>query len=147
MTQYAMLIAPSTNRVYADAAPRMAAAELTVFASTALHAKITAVEPARIGGAAYLGFHTGAALDHHDIAYLSNLSSAYALFEHLDDDLMRPVTLGPLAHFDDDLLTIQKYAGKTNEQFTKLLLNVTLLASNHADRMLTRQLTVLDPLC
>jgi tRNA G10 N-methylase Trm11 len=69
------------------------------------------------------------------------------LFEHVDDQLLRPVTLAPLARFDDDLLTIQKYAGKTNEQFTKLLLNVTLLASNQAERMLTRRVTVLDPLC
>jgi tRNA G10 N-methylase Trm11 len=53
----------------------------------------------------------------------------------------------PLARFDDDLITIPKYAGKTNEQFTKLLLNLTLLASASADRMLDGRLTVLDPLC
>ncbi|HEU0239196.1 MAG TPA: SAM-dependent methyltransferase [Micromonosporaceae bacterium] len=147
MARYAMLIAPSTNRVYADAAPRLAAAELAVFAATVLRAKVAGAEPTRIGGVAYLAFDTDATLDERDIAYLSNLSSAYALFEHLDGDLLRPVRLDPLAHFDDDLLTIQKYAGKTNEQFTKLLLNVALLASTYADRMLDRRLTVLDPLC
>ena len=38
----------------------------------------------------------------------------------------------PLARedrFDDDLLTIPKYPGKTNEQFTRLLLNVTLAST------------------
>jgi tRNA G10 N-methylase Trm11 len=49
--------------------------------------------------------------------------------------------------FDDDLITIQKYAGKTNEQFTKLLLNATLLASASAPDMLDRRIRVLDPLC
>src|SRR5882757_1076906 len=142
-----MLIAPSSNRVYADAAPRMAAAELAIFASTVLAAKITDVEPTEIGGVPYLGFQTGEPLGARDIAYVSNLSSAYAMFEYLDDGLLRPARLSPLAHFDDDLLTIQKYAGKTNEQFTKLLLNITLLASNHAGRVLDRRLTVLDPLC
>ncbi|HEY1484863.1 MAG TPA: SAM-dependent methyltransferase, partial [Micromonosporaceae bacterium] len=63
------------------------------------------------------------------------------------DDLLRPVRIHPLAQFDDDLLTIQKYAGKTNEQFTKLLLNATLLASSHAPKMLDGHLVVLDPLC
>ncbi|HEY7174410.1 MAG TPA: SAM-dependent methyltransferase [Micromonosporaceae bacterium] len=147
MTRYALLIAPSTNRVYADAAPRMAAAEVAVFAGTVLRAKVGSVAPTRIGGVPYLGFETDVPLDDRDIAYLSNLSSAYALFEHLDDGLLRPVELSPLAAYDDDLLTIQKYAGKTNEQFTKLLLNVTLLASNHAERLLDRRLVVLDPLC
>ncbi len=58
------------------------------------------------------------------------------------DDLLRPTALRPLAYFDDDLLTIQKYSGKTNEQFTKLLLNVTVLASSFAPQMLDRRLVV-----
>jgi hypothetical protein len=57
-----------------------------------------------------------------------------------------PTSRPPLGRFDD-LITIQKYAGKTNEQFTKLLLNVTLLASAFAGEMLDRAFTVLDPLC
>ena len=67
-----------------------------------------------------------------DLAHLANLSAAYALFERVGDDLLRPVPLRPLARFDSDLITIPKYAGKTNEQFTRLLLNVTLLASASA---------------
>lgn len=38
-----------------------------------------------------------------------------------------PVTLDPEAYFDDDLITILKYSGKTNEAFTKLLVNVAWL--------------------
>jgi tRNA G10 N-methylase Trm11 len=45
------------------------------------------------------------------------------------------------------LLTILKYPGKTNEQFTKLLLNVTLASSAFAGELETRRLSVLDPLC
>ena len=55
----------------------------------------------------------------------------YALFEVVGE-LLRPVEWRRLDRFDDDLVTIQKYPGKTNEQFTKLLLNVTLLASDSA---------------
>jgi SAM-dependent methyltransferase len=57
--------------------------------------------------------------------------------------LLRPVALPRPDRFDDDLVTIPKYAGKTNEQFTRLLLNVTL-ASCRRDS--DRPATVLDPM-
>ena len=145
MARYAILIAPSSNRVYAEASVRLTASELAIFGAGVLSGKVADIEPLTLAGVPYVGF-TSTGLSEPDVAYLSNLSSAYALYE-IEDDLLRPVQLHPLAHFDDDLLTIQKYAGKTNEQFTKLLLNVTLLASNHASHVLDRRLTVLDPLC
>jgi hypothetical protein len=146
MVHYALLIAPSSNRVYADASIRLTAAELAAFAGVVLDAKVTDIEQITLGGVPYVGFATpDPGLSERDIAYLSNLSSAYALFA-VEGGLLRPVELRPLAFFDDDLLTIQKYSGKTNEQFTKLLLNVTLLASTHAPHMLDRRLVVLDPL-
>jgi tRNA G10 N-methylase Trm11 len=54
------------------------------------------------------------------------------------------VPLRRLDRYDDDLLTILKYAGKTNEQFTKLLVNVTLAATLPAG---DRRPVLLDPLC
>ena len=81
-----------------------------------------------------------------DASFLANMSSIYALFE-VSGDLLRPVELDPLDRYDDDLITIQKYQGKTNEQFTKLLLNVTALGSAFGPQMLSRRLAVLDPLC
>ena len=143
MPRYALLLAPSANRVYADQAGRLAAAELAAF-NAALSANISDVSPEVIGGVEYLTF-TGS-LTARDVAYVSNLSSGFALFERVDE-LLRPVELGPLSRYDSDLITIPKYAGKTNEHFTKLVLNLTLLASASADRMLDGQLTVLDPLC
>ncbi|MFC7527103.1 TRM11 family SAM-dependent methyltransferase [Actinoplanes sp. GCM10030250] len=144
MPRYAMLLAPSANRVYADQASRMSQAELAAFGKV-LSSELADIEVTEIGGVEYLTF-TGS-LSERDIAYLSNLSSAYALFERVDDDLLRPHLLTPLARYDSDLITIPKYAGKTNEQFTKLVLNLTLLASDSAGRMLDGHLTVLDPLC
>jgi SAM-dependent methyltransferase len=142
--RFALLVAPSTNRVYADAAPRLAIAELAIFGSSVLSAPLAGLDEARLGGVPYVVFD--ADLASQDLGYLANLSSAYALFE-LVGELLRPVELTPLAYFDDDLITIPKYAGKTNEQFTRLLLNVTLLASRSGPAMLERRLTVLDPLC
>ncbi|MEV0152263.1 SAM-dependent methyltransferase [Micromonospora sp. NPDC050686] len=149
MLRYALLLAPSANRVYADAAGRLARAELEIFAgSGVLGAAPVDAATERIGGVDYLTFAVPEpGLGGRDLAYLANLSAAYALFERVGDELLRPVPLHPLARYDADLITIPKYAGKTNEQFTRLLLNATLLASASAAVMLDRQLVVLDPLC
>jgi Putative RNA methylase family UPF0020 len=145
MNSYALLLLPSANRVYADAAVDLTVAELEVFNATVLDGRLAGTAPDTIGGVPYVTF-TAAELTKRDLAYLSNASAAYALFER-QGELLRPVELTPLDQFDDDLITIQKYPGKTNEQFTKLLLNVTLLSSDSATSMLERKLRVLDPLC
>lgn len=147
MTQrYALLIAPSSNRVYAGEAPRLTGAELAVFGEAVLGGRLRDPAPVRLGGVTYVGFGTDEPLSARDVAYLSNVSSAYALFG-VEGALLRPVALTPLARYDDDLITIPKYAGKTNEQFTRLLLNVTVLGSARAGEMLEERLVVLDPLC
>lgn len=146
MGQYAMLLLPSANRVYADAAVELTLAELEVFNAAVLGGRVSEAKPDTIGGVGYVTFAVDD-LTERDIAYLSNASTAYALFAVQQESLLRPVPLSPLARLDDDLITIQKYAGKTNEQFTKLLLNVTLLSSDSATDMLDRRLHILDPLC
>ena len=145
MTRFALLIRPSANRVYAEAAAGLTAAELAVFSESVLGGALSAAEGTRRGGVPYLEFEADPLRPEH-CAFLANVSSLYALFE-VSGDLLRPVELTGLDCYDDDLITIQKYQGKTNEQFTKLLLNVTLLASAFAPDMLSRKLTVLDPLC
>ncbi|HUC23140.1 MAG TPA: SAM-dependent methyltransferase [Streptosporangiaceae bacterium] len=145
MTRYALLILPSANRVYADSATSLTAAELAAFSDSVLGGALSAAETTRRGGVPYLEFEAGQ-LGPGDRAFLANISSLYALFE-VTGELLRPVELTGMDRYDDDLITIQKYQGKTNEQFTKLLLNVTLLASAFAPDMLSRKLTVLDPLC
>ncbi|AVT35410.1 TRM11 family methyltransferase [Plantactinospora sp. BB1] len=145
MTQYALLISPSANRVYADASVALTRAELAVFDRAVLGGRLGDITETVLGGARYVTF-TADRLDERDVGYLANLSSIYVLFE-VTGGLLKPVELRPLDRFDDDLLTIPKYPGKTNEQFTKLLLNVTLLSSAFAPEMLDRTFRVLDPLC
>jgi len=145
VSRHAFLILPSHNRVYADASPALARAELEVFSAAVLGGRVREIGEEEIGGVRYVTFDA-AGLSEHDARLLANLSSMYALFA-VEGDLLRPVPLRRLDRFDDDLITILKYAGKTNEQFTKLLLNVTLLSSAFAPEMLTRRFAVLDPLC
>jgi SAM-dependent methyltransferase len=145
MSQFAFLILPSSNRVYAAAAPDLARAELAVLGQAAMGGRIGDIGGREIGGVRYITF-TCEDLTQRDAALLANLSSLYALYQ-VESDMLRPVTLRRLDRLDDDLITIQKYPGKTNEQFTKLLLNVTLLSSAFAADMLERRFSVLDPLC
>jgi SAM-dependent methyltransferase len=145
VTTYLLQLRPSANRVYAEAAVELTVAELSVFARTVLSGRIREVVATTIAGLDCVGF-SAAELSTPDIAILANVSSGYALFETVGE-LLRPVELRPLAWFDSDLITIPKYAGKTNEQFTHLLLNVTLLSSAWASSLVDGSLRVLDPLC
>lgn len=146
--RYALLVAPSANRVYSGEAPRLVASEIAAFAGV-LDVKVGDASPETIGGVPYVVFDADGPLSARDAATLARVSAAYALFELAggDDTCLRPVLLSPGWRYDDDLVTIPKYTGKTNEQFTQLLLNLTVLASAHADQLPDRQLVVLDPLC
>lgn len=146
MPDYAILIYPAANRVYAEASRQLLRAELAVFSRTVLSTPVADIAERVLGGVGYLTFRTSDRLSDTDVAYLSNLSTGYALFE-LDGEVLRPLDIEPIAAFDSDLLTIQKYPGKTNELFTKLLLNVTMLATSDPKRLLAGGAHVLDPLC
>jgi SAM-dependent methyltransferase len=155
VTRYALLALPAANRVYRATAPALATAELRLLGAGPLHGRLREVARAEVAGVPYLTFAAPDAepLGPADLAVLGHLSVFYALFavegassDLLDAALLRPVVVPPGQRFDDDLVTIPKYVGKTNEQFTRLLLNVTVAASVCADRLATGGLAVFDPL-
>lgn len=143
--RYALLTLDSSNRLYASHAGDLLVAELLAV-STALHAEIDDVAAITLGGIGYVVF-TASTLDDHDRFIVSNLSTVRALFELLPDELLRPIELDPLAYFASDLVTIQRYPGKTNEQFTHLVLNLAVAASTAAAARSSqgRPVRVLDP--
>lgn len=150
---YAILVLPSANRVYHTASEKLALAELQCINATAFDNKLTNLSPTNIAGVGYIAFSSPQLTD-KDVQYLSNLSFIYALFELGDVSTsvqelptLNPVIMTPLGLYDSDLLSILKFAGKTNEQFTKLLMNVTLIASSARYEMTERKLDILDPLC
>ncbi|WP_433477973.1 TRM11 family SAM-dependent methyltransferase [Spirillospora sp. CA-142024] len=145
MTAYGLLVSPSHNRVYAQAAADLVKAELAVFGERALGGRVHDVQETTMGGVPYVTFSADELTD-QDVRLLSNLSSLYALFR-IEGELLRPVMLQPLDLFGSDLLTIQKYSGKTNEYFTKLLLNVTAMATDSPMDLVTGRPRVLDPMC
>lgn len=121
LVRYVLLVLPAANRVYGRAAVGgLLAAELSLLSGGRVGVDDVAVEV--IGGVPYLAFPCEG-----DVGFVAYASGAYALFLR-EGEVLRPVALPPVERFDDDLVTIQRYVGKTNEQFTRLLLNVALAA-------------------
>ena len=139
MADHLILLAPSANRVYASAADRLVAAELKIMLGAADHPPI---EPVSVAGIGYLAVATET-LDERVCGALGRLSGCYATFQRKHDRLL-PIELRNPDLFDDDLVTIPKYPGKTNEQFTRLLINVTLASMR---RQSSGPISILDPLC
>ncbi|HEX6757602.1 MAG TPA: site-specific DNA-methyltransferase [Propionibacteriaceae bacterium] len=139
MPDYLILLAPSANRVYAFEADRLIAAELKIMLGAQDHLPI---EPVAVAGVGYLTVAT-AGLDEQMMWALGRLSGFYAAFQR-EHDRLRPIEVRTPDLFDDDLVTIPKYPGKTNEQFTRLLINITLASVR---RPTGGAVSILDPLC
>ena len=136
MPHYLILVTPSANRVFAGQAAALSATELEICAGPA--ARVSRVES--LAGVDYIGFDTD---DYAAVsAVVARLSSAYAIFETVGE-LLRPVELMKTDRFTDDLVTIPKYQGKTNEQFTRMLVNITAASMT---RRPSEAITLLDPL-
>src|SRR4051794_35981810 len=114
MPAYALLLRPAANRLYSKGAAALNTAELAVLNQRALRGALHDVAPTVIADVEYVRFAADDDLSPAAVGQLSNLSSAFALFRIIDDDTLGPVALTPVAYLDDDLLTIQRYKGKTN---------------------------------
>ena len=142
---YAIFVLPNHNRVYRDQAPGLAEAELEVLNHTVLNGEISGIRQDNPGGMPCIRFSVPGELDPKSLEYISALSFRYGVFI-IEDEMLRPVAIPRKTYFQDDLLSIMKYSGKTNEAFTALLYNVTLWAGEFAGDFGTR-LRVLDPVC
>ena len=131
MQKYAILANPGHNRVYFEESKKLAVAELEL-ALQCLSGPCGGIAPDVLGGVYYLTFTAEAALAASDIAILSRLSFVYALFRIAERDgetALFPITLADYAYIGAGIGTILKYTGKTNELFTRMMINTALFAS------------------
>ena len=151
---YVILLASSANRVYTERAVELSVAELEILGGDA----VSDVHPVEIAGIPYLA--TESERPTAEVADLmARLSTCWAIFESAADAL-RPVRRPDHDRFDDDLVGIPKYPGKTNEQFTRLMINIAAASAprlapwsapglarvNMADRK-GGPPSLLDPMC
>ena len=142
MRQYAILCNPGHNRVYYEASLKLSVAEFTI-AAQKFSAAQENIRRQTIGGIEYLTFQTSEALSPPDVKIISDLSFAYALFEIKElnsEAVLSPMEKKREAFVDESMGAILKYAGKTNEIFTRMMVNIAFCAQSGEEN-----LKLLDP--
>jgi SAM-dependent methyltransferase len=147
MPVYAILQNPGHNRVYFQAARKLAHLEFTL-AVNKLNTPVCNIREELIGGIPYLCFGTESPVTDSDRIWLSRLSFMYALFrlEKLNGDIvLQPLAKERSYFFDDDeISSMLKYNGKTNELFTRMMMNTAIFCAEYD---ISEGFTILDPLC
>lgn len=145
MKDYLILMDPGHNRVYYEQSQELSIAEMDICIKR-LDAKVHARGKRSIAGINYLFFTTDHSLSSKDLLYISRLSFIFAIFE-LQGDLLKPIMKIPCFHLSSKMPGILKYPGKTNEQFTRMMINVAFLTSEFYDlNPLEDQVNLFDPL-
>lgn len=131
MVNYLILQHPGHNRVFYIAAEQLAFAELAI-ASKRLEANCNNIAIKVIKGIRYLSFETNEILSKTDFEVISRLSFVFAIFtldKNGDTEMLTPIEKHSYEFVDDKVSSLLKYPGKTNELFTKMMVNVGLLSS------------------
>ncbi len=141
---YGLMRAIHPNSRYDEATKQLTVNELMIVLN-ALHVDYEVEGFKSIGGVELICF----TMNHQSMTEkvrqaLLRLSSVRAIFE-IKEDWLRPVSEGYTTYFKDDLASILKYSGKTNETFTSMMINVGVFASDFAANY-DQALTVFDPM-
>lgn len=140
---YAILYHPGHNRVYFETSIKLSVSEFQIVVQ-GFQTECQNVQRRQICGVEYLTFETSAGLSEADVKKVFGLSFVYALFQLETmggETYLRPVQKAGEDFVDGSIGTILKYTGKTNELFTRMLLNIA--ASSQSN---TRDIRVLDPI-
>lgn len=144
MNTYLILKDPGFNKVYYSESKNMSLSELSLALGTFTDNFETSIET--IGGLPYYSFSIEEKLTKANITLLSKLSFTFALFEKSEIDeqtYLKPLNKVAYEYMDQKITTILRYPGKTNEQFTKMMINVALLSSDYKNH---ENITLLDPI-
>ncbi|WP_088340625.1 TRM11 family SAM-dependent methyltransferase [Robiginitalea sediminis] len=135
---------PGHNQMYFEASAPMALAELEL-GLRKLSVGGKPPELVRLGGVRYLRLELDGTPSEADLGLLAGLSFTYALFQLLEADhgpCLKPLARPASGVLDNKLSSLLKYKGKTNENFTRLLLSVAGLS---AETEPNRPIRLLDP--
>jgi hypothetical protein len=145
----ALKIAPQRSTQYANMTQTLAAPELL---ASPLGGAITQIEHVTLAGQGYLlaTFDAKASFPGMlDIfARLGTTSEAYEYFEYVGEmqgPFLRPLEPQFIPFVPLAMAEVRRYKGKTNEVFTRVLLNIAVFAGAYCEQFAGR-LRVLDPL-
>lgn len=144
----ALKITPQRSTQYSTMVETLAVPELL---ASPLRKHIEAITPITLAGQPYLLVTLDAEHVGEQQAILSRLgttSETYEYFEHIGEvagPLLRPVEPQFVPFVPVEMAEVRRYKGKTNEIFTRVLLNIALFAGACSQKV-TERLRVLDPL-
>ena len=149
----ALKITPQRSTQYANMAEILAAPELL---ASPLGNAITTINPAALAGQGYLIATLDCASDPYAtrisiMPILSRLGATSEVFDYFDSlgevegPLLRPLEPQFTPFVPLEMAEIRRYKGKTNEVFTRVLLNLAIFAGAYAGQC-TERLRILDPL-
>jgi hypothetical protein len=144
MLRYLLLRNPGHNRVYYLESEKLALAELTL-TTKRFEQPCDDIESIDIAGINYLSFTVSQVLSETDLKWLSNLSFIFALYQQSEDSAestLHPVELTPHSYVDPKISMLLKYSGKTNEIFTRMMINMGLVSSDFG---IEDSIQLLDP--
>lgn len=140
MIRYGILLEKHANIRYEQSIELLAQAE---FALIAKKAGVNGGAKKRNVGPLTLWQFECETLSQEQIDHLSNMSTLCALFEIDQQERLLPLTIQKKGAFYE-LPSIMKYKGKTNEQFTRFLINMARYSS---DLPLDEKMLLFDPMC
>ena len=148
MPRYALLLRASANRVFGASAGNLARAELELLGEQVLRRSLASAGES-IAGVEYVVLDVEAPIEAAAWQVIGNLSGLHAAFELELDGRLRPIPCPPRRVLDEDLVSIQRYPGKTNESFTHLLVNLALACGDGTFLRVVagERLRLLDPVC
>src|SRR5579875_3269809 len=146
----ALKITPQRSTQYANMTQTLAAPELL---ASPIGPAITQIEPTTLAGQDYLL----ATLDEQNttlsdmlpvLSRLGATSEIYEYFERIDEmqgPFLRPLSPQFTPFVPLEMAEVRRYKGKTNEVFTRVMLNVAIFAGAYGGQF-TGRLRILDPL-
>ncbi len=144
MNKYAILQNPGHNRVYYNLAGKLATVELKIASQNFCH-EIINIASENISGIRYIIFETAYPLSEKDYETISKLSFVFGIFrvENINNKkYLLPIEKIAYEYVDNKISSILKYPGKTNELFTKMMVNIALLSSKFGKQ---QKIKMLDP--
>lgn len=132
MHLYTIMQDPGHSWVYYAQSQKLSLAELKI-AGTRLESECRNIGMIDIAGINYISFEVENKLTEKDLFVLSRLSFAFAIFEAVEmnnQKFLVPVAKKNYKYLESKIGSLLKYQGKTNELFTKLMINVALLSSD-----------------
>ncbi len=146
---YAILYHPGHNRVYFETAQKLALYEFEIAAS-ALSCTWSNLQNQTICNNSYLTFETETPLSQNDIKIISRLSFVYAVFaveKICGGNYFLPIEMQCDYFTDESISMILKYTGKTNEIFTRMLINIAYFSQKNITEKISggENINILDP--